>query len=187
MAHEHDGDKKELFEPGEVEAMIRGRFADTGRLANSPMENLDSFVGAPIRTGVSELQKGHWNAETLSKILYSIGKDPQAAPSAAQIAEQTGLSNPYAKQAIGFAVDLPTQIAAGIRAPGGVAGTVQKVAMPIEPVLADQALKVAGRGMVINGSGMKAAQDLAAQKYAEMASKALKSSVGSKFGKVILK
>lgn len=122
-------EKKKLIEDAmkdlAVSPEIMGQFTgqpvfETGRKGTIG-DALESVTTAPLRTAISEAQKGNFNKKAVQAVLSQIGKDPLTAPTSETIAEQSGIENPLAKAAIATAVDLaptPTPKFAG------VAGTV---------------------------------------------------------------
>lgn len=85
---------------------LSGTYRDTNREPEHIFETIDSLTGAPARLGVSELQKGNFNFDTLKKVLSSIGQDPKNAPTGLDIAEQSGVTNPYLGAYLATAGDL---------------------------------------------------------------------------------
>lgn len=124
-----------LFDEKQMDQMMYGTFPDTGRTASGLGEQLDSVLGAPVRTAISEAQKGNFTKDAVKKIINSIHADPRNAPTGFDIAEQTGLENPYAKTAIATIADL-----ASVPVPGGALG---KLAGPMGSIEAKAAPKVA--------------------------------------------
>jgi hypothetical protein len=114
----------------QMRGTLNGVFRDTGRVADNPGEYLDAVLGVPARTAVSEMQKGNFNLDMLKKSLGSIGTDPRNAPTGAQIAEATGVENPYLGAALATAVDVGAQVpgVGALGKVGAVPGVVGKIA-----------------------------------------------------------
>ncbi len=123
--------------------MFGGKFSDTGREANMG-EKIDSFLGVPVRTAMSEMQKGNFNTDMLKKTAGSFGTDPKTAPSGADLTEAMGVENPYLGAGIATALDLGAQIpVGGLMAKAGVLpGVVGRLAK-FEGAVADDVAKVA--------------------------------------------
>lgn len=117
--------------------LFNPRFADSGR-QGSLSEQLDAAVAAPARVGINELQKGNWNAGTVKKVLQAIGKDPQNAPTSLDIAEETGVENPYVGAGIATAADIANHL---LTPSPGIKGTVAKVAKTAQNAKAIRGLK----------------------------------------------
>ncbi len=99
----------------------QGKFRDTGRESSGYGEALDSILGAPARLGLSELQKGNFNVQTLGSVLSQIGKDPQVAPTGYDIASRV-TDNPYLGAALATVIDVGAQIPVPGFNPGFAAG-----------------------------------------------------------------
>jgi hypothetical protein len=134
-------DRKGLIEQSAKEAqfmdMLNGRFRDSGRVADSPGEYLDSVVGAPARTGIDEMQKGHFDLDALKKTLTSVGSDPKNAPTGVDLAYNTGIRNPYLGAAAATALDLGAQVPVGEiaslgKAMPGIMGKISDVAPALD-------------------------------------------------------
>lgn len=108
----------------ELEKLMYGSFSDTGRLADSPGESIDSYTGAPLRTAISEMQSGNFGPGMLKKAWDQVGKDPQKAPTGENIVETAGVENPYLKKGLGFAVDVAADAT-------GAAGLIRRGAVPL--------------------------------------------------------
>lgn len=84
-------------------------FPDTGREA-SPAERIDSYLGAPVRQGISELQdaggpQGDSFGDALKKVAGRFGNDPKGAPTGYDIASKA-TDNPYLGAGMATAIDL---------------------------------------------------------------------------------
>lgn len=100
--------------------MFANKFSDTGREGNFG-EKIDSFLGVPVRTAMSEMQKGNFDLDMLKKTANSFGSDPKTAPSGADLTEAMGVENPYLGAGISTALDLGAQIpVGGLMAKAGV-------------------------------------------------------------------
>lgn len=101
------------------------KFEDTGR-EGSPSDRLASIGGAPLRKAISEAQEGNFNFQGLKNVLGQFGKDPKTAPSSVDIAERTGIENPYIKTALATATDLGSDLVTPSMGTG-VTGSISKV------------------------------------------------------------
>lgn len=138
---EKKGERKKLLNEKDQErmqAMLSGQFRDTGRIADSPGEFLDSVVGSPIRTAISAMQKGEAAKSVLLQAIEAVGKDPKGRPTGVDIAYDAGIRNPYAGAAAATFLDLAAQVptgSAGGKSAGGVAGTIKKATSKAEKLL----------------------------------------------------
>lgn len=106
-------------------------FPDTGRIAGSAGETADSYLGAPARQAVSELQDGNVNLDALRRVWGRVGQDPRNAPTGVDIASKA-TSNPYLGAALATATDVGAQVPVGLlgKATGlipGVSGILKGV------------------------------------------------------------
>lgn len=100
---------------------------DGSRSANAG-EAMDSYVGAPVRTAISQAQDGNFNMDGAKAVFNSIGADPKKAPTGVDIASKV-TNNPYVGTAIATAADL-----AQLPVPGmgvGVPGVINKLDGPL--------------------------------------------------------
>lgn len=117
--------------------LLSGSYRDTGETASNPGEYLDSVLGAPVRTAISEYQHDSPIKEALYKTLSSFGKDPKKAPTGVDIASDAGIQNPYLGAGVATAVDLGAQIPVG---------TISKIAksIPMAGLISDEAKSAKG-------------------------------------------
>lgn len=112
--------------------LMNGTFRDTGRVASSPGEYLDSVIGAPARTAIEQGQKGNFNWDGLKKVMGSIGSDPKNAPTGVDLASNMGIQNPYLGAAVATGLDVGAQvpigeIASAGKALPGITGAIEDV------------------------------------------------------------
>lgn len=103
-------------------------YPDTGRPADSPGEVMDSYIGAPIRAGIGEAQKG--NFSNIPSAMYgTAGNDPRSAPNGVDLAYNSGVRNPYLGSAMATAVDFGSNLPAAemMGGVGGPAGIIKGV------------------------------------------------------------
>lgn len=100
------------------------KFPDTGRTAESPGETYDSYMGAPVRQGISELQDGNVNMDALKRVWSKVGADPKGAPTGVDLASKV-TSNPYVGTALATGLDLGAQVPVSLIMPG--AGSARAV------------------------------------------------------------
>ncbi len=92
---------------------LPSQFPDTGRQADSPGEQVDSVLGAPVRMALHEAFKPGTNStpedlwQSIKNIGGQIGKDPKSAPTGFDIASKDlGIENPYLGTAVATAGDV---------------------------------------------------------------------------------
>lgn len=106
-----------------------GTFKDSGRQSEGLGESLDSVTGVPVRTAIDQMQKGNFNLEGARATINSIGNDPRNAPSGVDIAQNMGITNPYAGAAMATLVDVGAQVPL----PSGASGAVVKEVKALTP------------------------------------------------------
>lgn len=114
----------------DFQALLNGTFRDTGRVASSPGEYLDSVIGAPARTAIDQMQKGDFDIDPIGQM----GKDPHNAPSTVDLAWNTGIRNPYLGAAAATGLDLSAQLPVGMLGKLGKLSEVVPMAGKLEDV-----------------------------------------------------
>ncbi len=134
----------------------QGAYRDTGRNSSGPGEIVDSYIGGPVRQAISDAQDGNIS---LNAIKARIGADPKAAPSGYDIASKV-TDNPYLGTAMATAVDVGSQLPAGLLPegllPAGVMGEIKGVKDAGN--IADATEAFAARGKTPASADVKAAQ-----------------------------
>ncbi len=125
-----DEEKSKFFDSMAIKDKLlgMGTFRGSDRKSSGFGEAIDSAIGAPARLGISELQKGNFNLDTVKKVIGQIGRDPKEAPTGYDIASKA-TDNPYLGTALATAVDAGAQLPVGELAAAGkvLPGLVGKV------------------------------------------------------------
>lgn len=93
-----------------VMGLMSGTFKDTGRVADSPGEYLDSVVGAPVRKSLDEAAQGKGLISSVKSGAGSMFKDPKNAPTGYDVANHMGVENPYGGAALATLIDVGAQL-----------------------------------------------------------------------------
>lgn len=112
----------------DILGVMHGAYPDTGRVASSPGERLDSVLGAPVRAGIKAAQEGRF-ADVPSEMYQQFNVDPRTTvpPTGEELVKAAGITNPYLAKGLGLGLEIasdPSTYVAGRMPTPGVVGEV---------------------------------------------------------------